>query len=330
MREPVDGEDVEQLVAVVEAAGGVDDLHPVAVAVEGDAVVGAARAHRVDQRLRRGRAEAGVDVEAVGTAADRRHLGAELVEDLRRDVIGGAVRAVDDDREAAQRQVVAVGALAELDVATAGVVEPARPAELGRADPALLARDRALDLALPDVGKLLAAGREELDAVVVERVVRGADDDAEVEPERPRQVGHARRRQRPGEDDVDAGRGEACLERRLDHVARDARVLADQHGRPVRPLTQHLADGVAEAQHEVGRDRRVADRAADAVGAEVGSAHGMVPLPGRRDYRAAGAAACQTASAATVAATSWTRTMLAPRSTASTAATTLAASSRAR
>ena len=36
---------------------------------------------------------------------------------------------------------------------------------------------------------------------------------------------------------------------------------------------QHAADGVAEAQHEVGRDRRLAHRAADAVGAEVGSAH---------------------------------------------------------
>ena len=66
------GEHVEQLVAVVEAAGAVDDLQPVAVAVEGDAVVGAAGDDGIDERLRRGRAEAGVDVEAVGTAADRR------------------------------------------------------------------------------------------------------------------------------------------------------------------------------------------------------------------------------------------------------------------
>ena len=80
-------------------------------------------------------------------------------------------------------------------------------------------------------------------------------------------------------------------------------------------LAQHLADGVAETQHEVGRDRRVADRAADSVGAEVGSAHGMVALPGLGAIIGRpGAAACQTASAATVAATSWTRTMRAPRS----------------
>ena len=96
-------------------------------------------------------------------------------------------------------------------------------------------------------------------------------------------------------------------------------------------LAQHLADGMAEAQHEVGRDRRLADRAADAVGAEIGSAHGVVSV--RREsarLSAAGVAARQTVSAATVAATSWTRTMRAPRCTASTAAATLAASSRAR
>ena len=52
---------------------------------------------------------------------------------------------------------------------------------------------------------------------------------------------------------------------------------------------QHAADGVAQAQHEVGRDRRLADRAADAVGAEVGSAHGVGSCArGRRDYRRRG------------------------------------------
>ena len=44
-------------------------------------------------------------------------------------------------------------------------------------------------------------------AVVVERVVRCADHDAQVQPQRARQVGHARRRQRSRQQDVDAGRG---------------------------------------------------------------------------------------------------------------------------
>ena len=93
-------------------------------------------------------------------------------------------------------------------------------------------RQRGLDVALPGVGQLLAPRREELDAVVVVGVVRGADHDAQRQAQRARQVGHARGRQRAGEQDVDAGRGEPGLERRLDHVARRSRVLADQHGGP--------------------------------------------------------------------------------------------------
>ena len=152
------------------------------------------------------------------------------------------------------------------------------------------------------------------------RVVRGADDDAEVEAQRARQVGDAGRRQRAGEQHVDAGRREAGLERRLDHVARDARVLADQHRRPRAPARlQHLADRVAQAQHEVGRDRRRADRAADAVGAEIGSAHGVAMglLSAPAIIGAAIGRGTRRPAPSTVAATSCTRTMRAPRSTAS-------------
>ena len=90
---------------------------------------------------------------------------------------------------------------------------------------------------------------------------------------------------------------------------------------------QHAAHGVAQPQHEVGRDRGLADRAADAVGAEIGSAHVVHP-PCRSIHLSAGrqpARIASTFSASTVAATSCTRTMRAPRCTAASAAATLAA-----
>src|SRR5690606_23125022 len=62
------------------------------------------------------------------------------------------------------------------------------------------------------------------------------------------------------------------LQRRLEHVVGDAGVLADHHQRlaPIPgALDQDLAVGVAQPEHEVGRDRALADPAADAVGAEV-------------------------------------------------------------
>src|SRR5205085_2497018 len=76
---------------------------------------------------------------------------------------------------------------------------------------------------------------------------------------------------------------------------------------------QHAAHCVREAQHEVGRDGRLADGPADAVRAEIGPAHGFVPC----------CAALHTLSAATVSLTSCTRTIVAPLSAASSAAATL-------
>ena len=46
------------------------------------------------------RTDAGVDVEAIGLGPDRDYVGAELVEHRWRNVIGGAMRAIDDDAPA--------------------------------------------------------------------------------------------------------------------------------------------------------------------------------------------------------------------------------------
>ena len=79
-------------------------------------------------------------------------------------------------------------------------------------------------------GSFAPAVGEELDAVVVVRIVRRADHDARRQAQRARQVRDRRRGQRPGQIDVDAGGGEAGLQRGLEQVAGDPRVLADQHG----------------------------------------------------------------------------------------------------
>src|SRR5262249_19040261 len=72
------------------------------------------------------------DVEAVGLARDRDHLRAQLVEHGRRDVVGRAVRAIHDDLEPFQIELVRERALAELDVASGSVGDAERLAELGR------------------------------------------------------------------------------------------------------------------------------------------------------------------------------------------------------
>ena len=64
--------------------------------------VGAGLDDRARERGRAGRADRLVDVEAVGTVADRGHARAELGEHLRRDLVGRAVRAVEHDVDAVE------------------------------------------------------------------------------------------------------------------------------------------------------------------------------------------------------------------------------------
>ena len=121
-------------------------------------------------------------------------LGAEFPQRLRRDLVGGAVGAVDDDAEAFERQIARQRALGEFDVAVLDAVDAAGAAEIGRGGEALaeVGVDQALDLRLDRVGQLVAVRAEELDAVVVIGIVRGGDHDAEIAAHGPRQHGDRR------------------------------------------------------------------------------------------------------------------------------------------
>jgi hypothetical protein len=102
---------------------------------------------------------------------------------------------------------VAIGqrALAELDVAPAGVDHPARLAEVRRRHHHQRLLQALLDFGLHGIGQLLALAGEHLDAVVGVWVVRGADDDPGTGVEGARQVGHCRSRHRPEQQTVHAG-----------------------------------------------------------------------------------------------------------------------------
>ncbi len=104
------GDDVEQLIPIDDAAEMIDHDEPITVAIERKSHIGAHAGHGELQQLRRRGAAAIVDVAAVGRAADRHDLGAEVGEDARADLVGGAVGAVDDDLQ--PRQVSACGSVA--------------------------------------------------------------------------------------------------------------------------------------------------------------------------------------------------------------------------
>src|SRR5579862_58026 len=326
-------DNVQELIAIVETAFAVGHHQTVAVAVERDAEVGTVCAHLLREVNRVRRADAFVDVDAVGLVADGDDVRAKLVKHGRRDVIRGAVRAIDDDLATAQVELVRERALAELDVTARRVADAKRLAEFfgwrGRERTLHLAFDRELDV----VGELRAARRKELDAVVVERIVRRADDNARRQPKRARQIGDRGRGQRATQVHVDAGGRQARLQRRFEQIAGNARVLANEHCGALAARAigrrQRAARRPAKLQDQVGRDRGFADAPANAVGAEVVAlppslaAHRVVS--DRRPRYFQGAIAFHAAIASTVSRTSCTRSKRAPRTAAASATAMLPA-----
>jgi hypothetical protein len=253
----------DELVAVDDRAGAVDRQQAVAVTVEGEADVVAAVAHRAHDALQVRGAAAVVDVATVGRVGEHGDGRAEAAEDLGRRAVRRAVGAVQHDVDVLQReagealvqraQVVLGGAVQVADRADA--IGPAG----GRLPQALLDRQ------LGGIGELEAVGAEELDPVVLERVVRRRDDRREVKAQAADQQRCRRRRQDAAEQHVPAGGGDPGGERRLEHRARLARVADDEHAR-VRPADLACRRG-AQGEPQLGRQHLTGD-ASDTIGAE--------------------------------------------------------------
>src|SRR5581483_10623011 len=254
----VERERGHDLVAVDDLAALVDREHAVAVAVERDAEVEAAVAHRALQKGEVGRAAAHVDVRAVGRVADRVHDRAAALERRRGDTGVRAVRAVDGEAQPGEvlpealEDVVEIGVGRDLDVLDAALVDAGRRGE------------QLLDLLLGLVRQLASVRVEELDAVVLRRVVRGGDDDAEVE----RRERDGRRRQHAADDAVAARRDDAAREALLELDPRGARVPADEHLRGARPERGRAAEPLDER-----RRQKLADDPTDTIGAEEPARH---------------------------------------------------------
>ena len=181
------------------------------------------------------------------------HLGAEAAEGVGREAGVRAVGAVDDDPQPGQIRAESLEHVLEVRVGR----------DLDAFDRALILGRRSgeqrLDLLLGFVGELPAATVEELDPVVLGRVVRGGDDAAEVE----RLQRHGRSRQHPGDHAVAAGRDDTARERLLELDARLARIPADEdllgagpeRGRPPETFDQLRRQELAnDATHTIGAE----------------------------------------------------------------------------
>ena len=226
---PVLDDEIEEFIAVVEAPLGIAHQKPVGIAIERDPEMGLAGQHRGLQGLRMGRADMVVDVQAVGRSAHLDDLCPEFVKHMRCRLIGGAMGAVDNQSEPSQIETRWEGPFAELDVTAGGIIDSPRFAERVGAHATHRLVEGGFDLQFHLVGQLVAIGRKKLDAVVIEGIVRGADHHARRQSQCTGEIGHRGCGQRPRQHHIDTGRRKSGLQCRLEHIARDAGVLADQH-----------------------------------------------------------------------------------------------------
>src|SRR5437867_922005 len=262
--------DHERVVPIADLARVVDRDEPVAVAVERKADRRAAGTDLPLEVVGVERAAPGADVGAVGPHTDRDHLGAETPEHAWRDAVSRAVGAVAGDREAAQ--VERRAGAQEVDVHRLRPVVAHQRADLRSAGAgrAIRALEPLLDVGLPRVRKLGPLGREELDAVVLERIVRGAEHDATVSLEATREHRDAGGGQHTDGVTVGAGGQAARDQCPLEERARATGVPSDDESHPVSAVVEleRCHELAAHTERKLGRERLFVRHAPDPVGAE--------------------------------------------------------------
>ena len=209
-------------VAIHDLAGMRDEQRAIGVAVEGHAQIRAGFEHLRAQGFQMLRAAMQIDVASVRGAADGFDLRAQPRKQLRTEIGRRAVRGVDDDADAgeAARQGRRRG---NPDTRGRGrdrrraVAEPAcRP--VSTLIP-LKAKMCCSSSVLLLIGQLEAGMIDDLDAVVLIRIVRGGDHDAGGEGADPGGVGQTRRGDQSGE--ARASRLRAAGRRRRARRSRD-------------------------------------------------------------------------------------------------------------
>ena len=132
--------------------------------------------------------------------------------------------------------------------------------------------DQRFDLMLDLVGQLEAVRAEELDAVVVERIVRGRDHHAEIGAHGAREHPDRGGGNWAGEQHVHSDRGEARDQRGLDHVAGETGVLADEHAVAMVAAAEDQTGRLPDLERQLRRDLAVGT-ATNAVSAKIFTNH---------------------------------------------------------
>ena len=274
---PLAADQRHDLIAVHCRPGFVDDDQPVGVAIQGNADIRAAGDHGFLDQVEVGGAAPVVDVATVGIDADRDHFGAQFPEGRRGDLVGGAMGAIERDLQPVEPDIVGQRAFHCVDIAATGIVDTSGAADIGCVGQRLIFVQHGLDRQFVGIGQLEPVRPEQLDAVVLVRVVAGRDHHADICPQFAGQQGNGRSGHRPEQHHVHADAGKACDHGIFQHVARKPGVLADDHAVAVVTAKKAPAGRLADLHCRGGGHRTGIGAPANAIGTKILASHLIRP-----------------------------------------------------
>ncbi len=216
----------------------------------------------------------GVDVAAVGRDVEQGDVVAsaaiEALKELGRNGRGGAVGAIGHDFQMRERE--AGNAIdQELDVVGLErriVLDSGKTLRIGDLDLRGVVKNLVFHGQFHRVGQLEAVRAEELDAVVLPRIVRCRDHHARMETMRAREKRDRRRGDNARAFNLCAGFAQACGQRGRDPRAGLARVAAEKHFGFRCGFAQRVGQRQSDAVNGCGVERSLARDGANAVGSE--------------------------------------------------------------
>ena len=175
----VHGQSTHDLVAVNEMTLVVDSQTPIRIPVVRDTEVASRLHHRCLQSFGVSRTGIQVDVASVRGRIDDSDVRAEFTEHSRSKLVRSAIRAVNGDLHATQVRANRLNQVFKVGLASPRVVRINVPHGSASRTIPLHAHER-LDLVLNRIGELVATVSEELDAVVLHRIMRRRNHDTQV------------------------------------------------------------------------------------------------------------------------------------------------------
>ena len=160
-----------------------------------------------------------------------------------------------------------------MDVAATRIVDAAGSADAFGFDQQRLLFEQEFNRGFGRVGQLETVRAEQLDAIVLERIVAGGNHDAKIGAHLAGQQGNGGSGEGAGHDHVHSHTGKAGDQRAFHHVARQPGVLADHDTVPVPAPQEVRACRLADTHRGRGGHHTFVRPPADAIGTEKLACH---------------------------------------------------------